>query len=66
MKKFVKNLVNYLIMKIKDKIEYNDKLIIRHDNEKYLKKYKSNASFDNSRSGFDIAKNIMNYKNSIK
>ena len=53
-------------MKIKDKIEYNDKLIIRHDNEKYLKKYKSNASFDNSRSGFDIAKNIMNYKNSIK
>lgn len=55
-----------------EKLAFNEKLdviaelIIRYDNETYLKKCKSNASFDNNRSGFEIAKSIMNYKNSIK
>lgn len=54
-----------------EKLTFNEKLdviaelIIRCDNETFLEKYKLNVSFENNRSGFDIAKSIINYKNNI-
>ena len=55
-----------------EKLSFNEKLdviaelIIRDDNGTYLKNHKTNVLFSENANGFEIAKNIINYKNNIK
>ena len=55
-----------------EKLSFNEKLdviaelMIRYDNGTYLKKHRTNILFGENANGFEIAKNIINYKNNIK